>query len=133
MSLSSKLETALHDRVAEQIRLEVERDVDALYQFIDPAIRESRAVKYDFEPEHTISKIREFVLRIETASIVSFEIESYTDDGGVDRGNVPAAIVLLTVCYNNRETQNDFRTPWVLRSNQWYSRATGKITFPSVT
>ena len=130
MSLSPELESALRDRVAEHILRETERDVDALYAFIAPDIRESRAIKYDFEPEHTISQIREYTSRIQSAELVSFAIDGYTDDGGDDRGNAPTAIALLTVCYNNRDTPNDFRTPWVLRSGQWFTRATGKISFP---
>ena len=133
MNLSPELESAFRDRVAEHVLREAERDIDALYQFIDPAVRESRAAKYDFEPEHTVSQIREYTAHIDSAALVSFTIDGYTDDGGDVRGNVPTAIVLLTVCYNNRETPNDFRTPWVLRSGQWYTLATGKITFPSTT
>ena len=130
MSLSPELESALRDRVAEHILRESQGDVDALYEFIDPDIRESRAAKYDFEPEHTITQIREYTSRIQSAELVKFSISGYTDNGGDDRGNAPTAIVLVSVCYNNRETLSDFRTPWVLRSGLWFTRATGKISFP---
>ena len=130
MSLSPELESALRDRVAEHILRESQGDVDALYEFIDPDIRESRAAKYDFEPAHTITQIREYTSRIQSAELVKFSISGYTDNGGDDRGNAPTAIVLVSVCYNNRETLSDFRTPWVLRSGLWFTRATGKISFP---
>ena len=130
MSLSSDSEVALRDRVAEHIQREVERDVDALFQFIDPAIRESRANRFAFEPARTISEIREYTSRIESAELLSFAIGGYTEDGGVARGNVPTAIVLSTVCYNNRETKNEYRTPWVLRDGRWYTCAVGKMSFP---
>lgn len=131
MKISSKFESALRSRVAEQIRRESERDVDALYRFIDPAVRESRNAEYDFEPEHTYDQIREFVSEVESAEIFKFAIDGYADNGGDDRGSVPTAIVRLTVRYNNRESLNNFRTPWVLRDGQWYTRSTGKILFPS--
>jgi hypothetical protein len=129
MSLNPKLESALRERVAEHILRESERDIDALYEFIDPDIRTSRAAKFDFEPEQTLSQLREYTSRIETAELVKFAIAGYTDDGGDERGNAPTAIVLISVCYNDCETANDFRTPWVLRSGQWFTRATGKTRF----
>ena len=133
MSLNPELESDLRGRVAEHILREAERNIDALYEFIDPEIRDSRVNRFDFEPEHTINQIREYTSQIESAELVTFAIDGYTDDGGVDRGNAPTAIVLLTVRYNNRETTKDFRTPWVRRSGKWYTRATGKTCFPPTT
>lgn len=131
--MSSELGSRLRARVTEQILREAERDVDALYNFIDPAVRKSRNAEYDSEPEHTIGQIREFVSLIESAEIVEFSIDGYADDGGDGRGNAPTAIVLLKVRYNDRESLNDFGTPWVLRNDQWYTRSMGKLLFPKET
>ncbi len=127
MPLSPELESVLRERLAQHVRHEVQRDVKSLYEFIDPDIRESRAARFDIEPEHTMTQIREYTSHIHSAELVEFGIESYSDQGGDDRGNVPTALVLSSVRYNEQAVPKQYRTPWVLRSGQWYTRAVGKI------
>ncbi len=61
MNLDDQCQSELRQRIEQSIAFEVESNVAALYEFIDPHIRASRKRRYPFEPELTISQIGEFV------------------------------------------------------------------------
>ena len=127
MELDEPLKTRLRQRVEHQITLETIKDVDALYQMIDPAIRREGAEEHGLEPERTVSAIRQFVNQVRSARFVGLDIEASTPDGGQSRGNRPTAIVITKVVYNDRLAATVFRTPWVLDNDEWYTTALGKI------
>ena len=72
MSLTAELVSALRDRVTEQISLESQAMFMPCTSSSTRISRKSRAAKYEFEPEHTISQIREYTSRIETAELGEF-------------------------------------------------------------
>jgi hypothetical protein len=124
--LDGALETQLRQRIREQISCEDRGDVAALYEFIDPDIRASGEGDFPFQPERTLSQLRDFVNTVQHAEVECIEIEDFRTDGGEIRRNRPTAIVAVNVLYNGR-TRSRFRTPWVLDGGQWYSRSLGKI------
>jgi hypothetical protein len=127
MELNEELSARLEARIKFQIEMEETGNVDALYDLIDPAIRQGRVGAYDSEPDLTISNMREFVGQVQSAELVDMVIEAYSPDGGAVREHRPTAIVIVNVAYNGRSTPTMFRTPWVLENGEWYTRAVGKL------
>jgi hypothetical protein len=119
-------ELALRKRIEEHVSLQAHHDVDSLYKFIDPDIRESRERDYDFEPARTISRIRELADLVQTAKVQNITIQAFTADGGPSRRNRPTAFVVVEVLYNGNERRRLRRTPWVLDHSQWYTRSLGR-------
>ena len=126
MDISPELAQTLETRFTHFVYAENSGDVEALYSFIDPQLREKREREHEFEPEHTIAGIQEHVVRVQSATIDSFSIEKFTTDGGRTRNHRPTAIVISRVIYNGTQPSN-FRTPWVLDGDIWYTRALGRM------
>ena len=126
MNLDRELEAQLILRIREQVSCEASGDVEALYNFIDPAIRSSRAAQYAFEPDRTLSQLRAFVKSIRSANCERIEIVSFSSDGGEARDRRATAVAFVTVLYNGRH-RSRFRTPWVLDEGLWYTRALAKL------
>jgi hypothetical protein len=128
--LDDARKSQLRHRAEHQIALETLGDVSALYEMVDPNIRRQRAKRFDFEPEHTISQIRQFVEDVHSARITDLEITAFAADGGAEREHRPTAIVTIKVIYNDRQAPSFFRTPWVLDNDEWYTTAIGKFGLP---
>ena len=117
-------------RVHEQVRLEAERDVEALYEFIDPVIRSGRECERGDEPDSTLSAIREFVRSIESAEVEEVEILEARKSS--DRlGGRPAALVRSSIRYNRKPTTTEYRTLWVRDHEVWYSTALNRSCSPA--
>ena len=125
MDISEHLSRSLKLRFTEYIDAENAGDVTALYEFIDPEIRTEREAQYANEPHESISSIQSFVDQIRSAKIESFAIAAFVQDGGASRNHRPTAMVLSQILYNEARSA-EFRTPWVLREEVWYTRGTGK-------
>jgi hypothetical protein len=123
--MSADLRASLERRVSGQIECEVRGDVRALYEFTLPTIRARRVAQRNDEPDLTLSEIQEFVDQIDSANVLSIEVESFHPS--VDRfANSPAAVVVTNVMYNQRGEADRFRCLWVYSNGQWYSTATNK-------
>lgn len=111
-------------RVHEQVRLEAERDVEALYAFIDPAIRAREEQEGD-EPAATLAAIRRFVEAVRSAEVV--EVEILEARKACERyGGRPAARVRSVVRYDDAPAATEFHTVWVRDRGVWYSTAPGQ-------
>lgn len=118
----------LIDRVKEQIGLERERDVSALYEFTLPEIREKRISERSDEPGLTKDAISSFVQKVESAEVQSIEILEYHEEAPL-YSNCPAATVLSLVTYNGQLVASKSRTVWVLSDGVWYSTALNRSWF----
>jgi len=125
MKIDPDLAQSLESRFALYVDAEARGDVPTLYGFIDPEIRKERERDYEIEPEHTLSQLHDFTAQICSATIDSFEIETFVNDGGRSRNNRATAMVVSRVIYNDN-MPSDFRTPWVLDGETWYTRSLGK-------
>lgn len=117
MRLSSH---TLIGRVHEQVRLEVEHDVDSLYEFIDPIIRTRRETERNDEPELTLSGIRSLVNEVRSASVEEVEILEARKVCERYAGR-PAALVRSSVRYNDEPHTRKSRTIWVRDHGVWYT------------
>jgi hypothetical protein len=126
--ISEKYREDLEDRVRTQIQLEIDGDIDKIYEFTLPTIREKRLSERNDEPQLSKSSIAEFVKNIKSASVESIEIAGYHTWSEIYLDN-PAAVVVTTVRYNSDVNLNRFRTIWVLYNGLWYSTALGKSIF----
>lgn len=125
MEISPELTRALESRFTLHVDAENAGDVSVLYGLIDPKLRAKREHEYEFEPEHTLSQLQEFVAQINSAAVDSFTVEQFVDDGGPSRNHRPTAIVVSRVIYNGTQP-SDFRTPWVRDNGVWYTRSLGR-------
>jgi hypothetical protein len=116
-------------RVHEQARLEVQHDVEALYQFLDPVIRARREEQRD-EPRLTLSGIRAFVEGVRSAEVEEVEILEARKVSN-RHGGRPAALVRSIVRYNNKPAAAESRTTWVRDHGVWYSTALNKRWSPA--
>ena len=112
--------TTLLGRVHQQASLEESHDVEALYQFIDPAIRGRRERERQDEPNLTLSELREFVSRVETAQVEEVDILE-ARKVSTRHGGRPAALVQSVIRYNHEAKPQRFRTIWVKEGDTWYS------------
>jgi len=124
--IPSEYEAELRSRVREQIALEVEGDVRALYEFTLPAIRTRRIADRDDEPTSSLSQIRDFVGLVDSAEVESVEVVEYASEVERFRG-CPAAVVVSEVRYNDSDSATRFRTIWVRDEGKWFSTALGKM------
>ncbi len=109
-------------RVHEQVRLEVARDVQALYELIDPVVRARLEARSAEEPESTLRAIRRFVDAIRTAQLEEVEILEARKISE-EQGGRSAALVRSIVRYNEEPTANESRILWVRDRKVWYSTA----------
>jgi hypothetical protein len=109
-------------RVHEQVRLEVARDDQALYELIDPVIRARLEARSADEPESTLLTIRKFVAAIRTAQLEEVEILE-ARKVSEEQGGRSAALVRSIVRYNEEPTPNESRILWVRDRKVWYSTA----------
>lgn len=122
------LKASLEARIREQIDCEVRRDVSALYEFTLPSINASRLARLAFEPEQTLSDIRDFVELVHTAEVESIEVEQFIPS--LERhGGHPAAVAITQVKYNSDREANEFRCIWVYESGTWYTTSLGKMAW----
>jgi hypothetical protein len=117
--------TTLLGRVHQQASLEESHEVEALYQFIDPAIRARREREREDEPELTLSELREFVSKVETAQVEEVEILEARKVSPRHAGR-PAALVQSVIRYNHEAEPQRFRTTWVKEGDTWYSTGVGR-------
>ena len=115
-------------RVNAQIDFEVTGDVEVLYHYILPSIREDREQKRNDEPALTLSAIDDFVSKVKSSKCESVEINKFYPNAELYDGN-PAAEVILKVSYNDDVKPKIFRTVWVLDKGIWYSTALNKSWF----
>ncbi len=121
MEMPSDQERALCERVREHARLEQARDVQALCVLILPAYRASAE-----KLSESAKSLGRFVGRVQTAELVSFEIERW--EPTVERfAGAPAAVVRTEVRYNELPKPTSFRTIWVFVDSEWYMTAVGKF------
>jgi hypothetical protein len=114
-------EYTLRQRVALQAELEHSGNVAALCELILPAYR-ATAEKL----AQSTSSFEAFIKRIQSAELLSFEIEWWSP--AVPRfGGSPAALIRTIVRYNVSAEPAHFRTIWVRVDGQWYTTATGKF------
>ena len=120
-------EAELRKRIHEHVACELKGDVEAVYNFTLPSIREKRIAEYDFEPEYSLGKIRKYLNLIKSAAVDSIEIEFYSPF--IPRhSNNPGAVVKSKVIYNNISYTN--RTIWILFNDTWYTTALYRMAWP---
>jgi hypothetical protein len=113
----------LLERARQQIALEQTRDVEALYDMIDPEIRARRESERTDEPDQTLSAIAKFVGGVRSATIEHLAIRELT----TRRDGTPAGVVEVGVLYNGRPPIGQFRTVWYQRDGVWYTTALNKL------
>src|SRR3954471_21901480 len=100
-TIPAEYEAALFARIREQLSLQVAGDIDQLYAFTLPEIREKRIAEYSFEPAYSLSEIAKYVKQVETAELLSVTVDAYTTTGRYKR---PCARVISTVRYNGNDS-----------------------------
>jgi len=103
----------------------VQSDIDKLYEFTLPEIRNKRISNRDDEPELTKNDIRDFVKNVHSGIVVKIDVEQYHEQSEIYL-NCPAAVVVVYVKYNESEKTNKFKTIWVLENATWYSTSLNK-------
>lgn len=126
--ISDKYREDLENRIRTQIQLEVDGDIDKIYEYTLPTIREERIAERNDEPQLSKNSIAEFVKYVESASVENIEIAEFHAHSEIYLDN-PAAVVITTIRYNSEENVNRFKTIWVLYNGLWYSTALGKFIF----
>jgi len=109
-------------RVYERVRLEAEQDVEALYGFVDPAIRARRQESRDDGAEPLRSAIRASVNEVRSATVEQVEIVAARKVCALHGGR-PAALVRSIIRYNDSPELSESRTIWVRDEGAWYSTA----------
>jgi len=120
-------EQALRERVAEQARLEQEHDVQGLCELVLPEYRASAE-----ELSGMAASFGEFVARVRSVELVSFEVEAWWEPK-VASGESRRALVRSMVRYNGSPEPARFRAPWVRVDGIWHTTATGKMWPPSAS
>lgn len=117
-------------RVHGQALLEVQHDVAALYELIDPVLRSHRERQRDDEPERTLSEIRAFVQSVRSAEVEEVEILE-AHKVSERHGGRPAARVRSVVRYNERPVAEELHTTWVRDRGVWYTTAPAGRRLPA--
>ena len=117
--------TTLLGRVHQHASLEQSHDVEALYRFIDPALRARRERERVGEPDLTLANLRKFVSTVESAQVEEVEILE-AHKACARHGGRPAALVRSVVRYNHEPDPQTFRTVWVKEGDTWYSTGAAK-------
>jgi hypothetical protein len=126
--IPDKYREGLENRIRTQIQLEVDGDIEKIYEYTLPTIREKRIAERNDEPQLSKNSIAEFVKNVKSANIENIEIAEFHTHSEMYLDN-PAAVVVITVRYNAEVNVNRFKTIWVLYDGLWYSTALGKSIF----
>ena len=109
-----------------QIQCELHGNVDMLYEFILPSIRVKRETERADEPELTKSSIKQFTVKLESATLHEVSCLEYHETSKI-YGSCPAAVMEYKIKYNNK--LSIFKTIWVLFNGIWYSTSLNKSRF----
>jgi len=125
MEIPIEYTKAIEQRLHEQAEAEQSGNVQKLYEFTLPSIREKRINERNDEPELSINSLKIFVKSINTAKVKKVNIEKYHSTSEI-YGELPSAVVNNSTLYNNSKVSS-FRAIWVLYNKNWYTTAVGKF------
>jgi len=125
MEIPTQYSKSIERRLHEQASAEQKGDIEKLYNFTLPSIRDKRIIERNDEPELSMQSLEEFVKNINTAEVKETTIEKYHPTSEI-YGVLPSAVVKSSTLYNNNKLSN-FRTIWVLYNEVWYTTSLGKF------
>ena len=126
MEISNDYLEQISERINSQIQLELLGNIDKLYEFVLPSIRDRREIVRGDEPELTKSAIKQFANRLESATLSEVSCTEFHETSQI-YGSCPAAVMEYKIIYNNKPTA--FKTIWVLYNGLWYSTVLNKSWF----
>ena len=115
----------LFGRVHVLALLEVEHEVEALYEMIDPVLRAQREKASDNERDLALSGLGAFVQSVRSAEVDKVEILE-ASKACEQYGGRPAARVRRVVRYNGQPNPEATTTVWVRDEGVWYATALGE-------